>query len=74
MDFKEVALKLLCENSKEIYFLLDENSIKPIFTSHENTINSDFICMLDTGAVIPVWCSGAAQLIDAFPSSVYKPI
>lgn len=73
MKFKEVVLRLLQLGGKDLCFSLDENSTKPVFISYENAINNEFTCMLDTGAAIPVWCSGVAQLLDAFPSAVYKP-
>ena len=72
MKLKEVILKLLCVNSKEICFLLHDKSDKPVFVSAACSINDKFNCMLDTGAAVPVWCSGVPQLLDAFPTAEYK--
>lgn len=72
MKLKEALLKLMYKNSKEICFLLHGKSDKPVFISEACKTNDKFTCMLDTGAAIPVWCSGVAQLVDAFPSAVYK--
>ncbi len=72
MKLKEALLKLMYKNSKGICFPLHGKSDKPVFISEACKTNDKFTCMLDTGAAIPVWCSGVAQLVDAFPSAVYK--
>lgn len=73
MKLKEALLKLIYKNSKEICFPLHGKSDKPVFISTVCAINNKFTCMLDTGAAIPVWCSGVKQLNKTFPSAVYKP-
>ena len=35
-----------------------------------NTGNSDITMMYDSGAQIPVWCTGSAVLLDAYPKAL----
>jgi len=57
---------------EQLKFELDENYLKPVFTSLACPSNNRFTCMLDSGARIPVWCANEEALLDAFPNAVYK--
>lgn len=57
------------ERFTEINFSLDERAAKPIFISQENKDGGEFQCMLDSGASIPVWCSGEKDLKETFPKA-----
>lgn len=57
------------ERFTEISFSLDERAAKPIFISQENKDGGEFQCMLDSGASIPVWCSGERDLKETFPKA-----
>lgn len=60
------------ESMNEIEFLLDEEYLKPVFMSLENQTRKGFTCMLDSGASMPVWCSGATLLQRTFPEAMHE--
>lgn len=60
------------EDTNEIEFSLDEEHLKPVFMSLENQTRKGFTCMLDSGASIPVWCSGAKLLRRTFPEAMHE--
>ena len=49
---------------------LDKNSSKPVFELNHNC-GVDIICLFDTGADTPVWCSGLDYFKFLYPDS-YK--
>lgn len=53
----------------EVGFPLDAGVVKPIFISLSNNSNKEFQCMLDSGASIPVWCSGEMSVKKVFPKA-----
>lgn len=57
---------------EQIKFELDEDYLKPVFTSLPCSTNDQFKCMLDSGAGIPVWCTGKDSLIRTFPTAVCR--
>lgn len=57
------------ERFTEVVFPLKNNVAKPIFLSQENRTGGEFQCMLDSGAGIPVWCSGEESLKKVFPKA-----
>ena len=57
------------EKFTEISFSLDERAAKPIFISLSNSSSKEFQVMLDSGASIPVWCSGKESLKKIFPKA-----
>lgn len=73
MEIEDIISKAKDRGFQEIIFYLNIKKAKPLFTSYECEINNEFACMLDSGAAIPVWCTGAFKLLDTFPSAVYKP-
>lgn len=46
---------------------LDKNSSKPVFKLQKNEL--PIMCMFDTGADTPVWCSGVDYFKTLFPDS-----
>lgn len=72
MKIKEIILEAEKNHFNEIDFDLHTEKLKPVFTSEECATNNEFSCMLDSGAGIPVWCTGKNTLIDAFPTAVLK--
>lgn len=73
MKVEDLIFDMQNAKFKEIDFILKTKKLKPIFTSTECKANNEFICMLDSGAAIPVWCSGVPALLDTFPTAVLKP-
>ncbi len=69
---KDIILGTEQKFFKELDFNLKVEKLKPVFTSSECITNYEFTCMLDSGAGIPVWCTGADALMDAFPHSSFK--
>lgn len=69
MNFRQIADIVEEEKFRDIEFLLDMRMAKPVFTSWENKYNDSFECMLDSGASIPVWCSGVEHLKLTFPQA-----
>lgn len=57
------------ERFVEIGFPLEIDAVKPIFPSLRSMSNKRFRCMLDSGASIPVWCSGKESLKKVFPKA-----
>lgn len=72
MNLKQLISIAEKENFKEIEFLLDADMRKPVFPSLKNETNAKFRCMLDSGASIPVWCSGTELLKLTFPEAILK--
>lgn len=60
------------EGFYQIRFPLAKSKLKPIFLSLTEKGNVQFVTMLDSGAMIPVWCSGARWLLKVFPEAVLK--
>lgn len=52
--------------NERIYFKLKPRLRKPSFVSVPSSTNYEFTCMLDTGAGIPVWCTGESNLVNTF--------
>lgn len=57
------------EKFMEMAFLLKADSRKPVFNCLTTMSCGEFRCMLDSGASIPVWCSGEEQLVETFPKA-----
>lgn len=74
MRIREVVDKAETEEAREIVFSLMIKRLKPVFASQKNTTNDRFSCMLDTGAGIPVWCTGVETLKETFSKAIAKPI
>ena len=72
MKTKDMILEAEQKSFKELDFNLKVEKLKPIFTSAKCTTNSKFTCMLDSGAGIPVWCTGTDTLMRTFPTAVLK--
>lgn len=73
MRIREVVDKAETEEAREIVFSLMIKRLKPVFASQKNTTNDRFSCMLDTGAGIPVWCTGVETLKETFSKAIAKP-
>lgn len=73
MKTKDVILDAEGKSFKELEFNLKIEKLKPVFTSIECTTNKEFNCMLDSGAGIPVWCTGMNTLMRTFSNAVLKP-
>lgn len=56
----------------EVRFPLAKSKLKPIFLSLTEEGNVQFVTMLDSGAMIPVWCSGARWLLKVFPEAILR--
>lgn len=69
MNFRQITNIAEEEKFRDIEFFVDANTAKPVFISAQNKYNDEFKCMLDSGASIPVWCSGAEHLLLAFPQA-----
>lgn len=69
MNFRQIANIAEEAKFRDIEFSLSRRVAKPVFTSLENKYNGEFRCMLDSGASIPVWCSGERTLKLAFPQA-----
>lgn len=67
VSFDKIINATRVEKFLEVGFPLVEAAIKPIFLSFENENNSEFSCMLDTGASIPVWCAGDKLFKEILP-------
>ena len=57
------------EKFVEIGFSLRADMVKPVFNCSKSMNNGRFRCMLDSGASIPVWCSGKEYLEETFPKA-----
>lgn len=57
---------------EKVKFKLNESFLKPVLTSFSCANNNQFTCMLDSGAGVPVWCTGKDSLTRIFPTAVYK--
>lgn len=68
-EFIEIAEK---EDFKEVEFTLAKSKLKPVFMSFGNKTNTGFTYMLDSGASMPVWCSGAELLQRTFPEALQE--
>lgn len=70
---EDIALEGIAANFQQIRFRLKEDKLKPILTSQKCEDNKQFDCMLDSGAAMPVWCTGIDELQRVFPKAVKKP-
>lgn len=69
---KDVILDAEGKSFKGLEFNLKIEKLKPVFTSIGCTTNKEFNCMLDSGAGIPVWCTGMNTLMRTFSNAVLK--